>query len=120
MRQIVERVVDDVDGRSPADETVRFGLDGVEYEIDVTGKHADELRSAFASYITAGRRLGRSSSAVSRRPSSAPGVQAVREARERRATIREWATRRGIALNGAGRLPDAVVRDYEEWERTQG
>lgn len=42
-RTRVERV-DDVDG-SAADETVRFGLDGVVYEIDLTEPHADQLRT---------------------------------------------------------------------------
>ena len=35
--------VDDLDG-SEAEGTVRFGLDGTEYEIDLNAKHAKELR----------------------------------------------------------------------------
>src|SRR4051794_6191129 len=36
-------LVDDIDG-SDAAETVTFGLDGVQYEIDLSDGHADELR----------------------------------------------------------------------------
>ncbi|MGA9748848.1 MAG: Lsr2 family protein, partial [Nocardioides sp.] len=36
-------LVDDLDG-SDADETVTFGLDGVDYEIDLTDAHAAALR----------------------------------------------------------------------------
>ena len=36
--------IDDLDG-SAADGTVRFGLDGAEYEIDLNAKHARELRT---------------------------------------------------------------------------
>ena len=37
--------IDDLDG-SAAEGTVRFGLDGTEYEIDLNAKHAQELRDA--------------------------------------------------------------------------
>jgi len=36
--------VDDLDG-SEAEGTVRFGLDGAHYEIDLSAVHAEELRS---------------------------------------------------------------------------
>ena len=39
--------VDDLDG-SEADGTIRFGLDGAEYEIDLNGKHTRELRDVLA------------------------------------------------------------------------
>ena len=49
--------IDDLDG-SEADGTVRFGLDGTDYEIDLNGEHAQELRDALARYVTAARRAG--------------------------------------------------------------
>ena len=51
--------IDDLDG-SEADGTVRFGLDGTDYEIDLNGEHAQELRDALARYVTAARRAGSS------------------------------------------------------------
>ena len=33
---------------------MRFGLDGTDYEIDLSAKHAGELRKALARYLTAG------------------------------------------------------------------
>jgi hypothetical protein len=44
--------IDDLDG-SEADGTVRFGLDGTDYEIDLNGEHPQELRNALARYVTA-------------------------------------------------------------------
>ena len=38
--------IDDLDG-SAAEGTVRFGLDGAEYEIDLNAGHAQELRDAW-------------------------------------------------------------------------
>ena len=48
--------IDDLDG-SPAEGTVRFGLDGSEYEIDLNTEHAKELRSALTRYVDAARRV---------------------------------------------------------------
>jgi hypothetical protein len=48
--------VDDLDG-SEAEGTVRFGLDGTEYEIDLNAGHAQELRDALARYVSAARRV---------------------------------------------------------------
>ena len=47
--------IDDIDG-SEAEGTVRFGLDGADYEIDLNAKHADALRKALTKYIDAARR----------------------------------------------------------------
>ena len=38
-------LIDDLDG-SDAEGTVRFGLDGEQYEIDLSNEHAKELRTA--------------------------------------------------------------------------
>jgi len=50
-------LVDDLDG-SEADGTVRFGLDGAEYEIDLNAEHARALRDALSRYVQAARRAG--------------------------------------------------------------
>src|SRR5260370_25320609 len=49
--------VDDLDG-SEAEGTVRFGLDGTEYEIDLNAEHATQLRDALARYVGVARRVG--------------------------------------------------------------
>ena len=49
--------IDDLDG-SEAEGTVRLGLDGTEYEIDLNGEHAQALRDALARYMHAARRAG--------------------------------------------------------------
>src|SRR5260370_3100646 len=48
--------IDDLDG-SAAEGTVRFGLAGTEYEIDLNAEHAQQLRDALAAYVRAGRRV---------------------------------------------------------------
>jgi hypothetical protein len=39
---------------SEAEGTVRFGLDGTEYEIDLNAEHAQALRDALARYVGGG------------------------------------------------------------------
>jgi hypothetical protein len=49
--------LDDLDGK-PATETVRFGLDGIEYDIDLSDPNARTLRTLLQRYIDSGRRTG--------------------------------------------------------------
>jgi len=48
---------DDLDG-GPADETVRFTLDGSAYEIDLSKKHAKALRRKLEPFISHARKAG--------------------------------------------------------------
>ena len=43
-------LVDDID-QTDADETLTFGLDGKNYEIDLNTKNANALREALAPYV---------------------------------------------------------------------
>jgi len=58
MAQRVQIVLeDDLDGGVAA-ETVTFGLDGVNYEIDLSDKNAGKLRDELATWIGHARRSG--------------------------------------------------------------
>ena len=73
-QKIQTLLIDDIDG-SAAEGTVRFGLDGAEYEIDLNAGHARELRDAPARYVDAARRADGSARrrAAWTRPRSASG-----------------------------------------------
>lgn len=58
-RLIETTLVDDLDGVSSADETLRFTVDGASYEIDLTTAHAEEFRAVLNLYVGAARRLSR-------------------------------------------------------------
>ena len=49
-QQIQTLFIDDIDGGDAAG-TVRFALDGVDYEIDLSSEHTDELHAALGKYI---------------------------------------------------------------------
>ena len=59
-QKVTVALEDDLDG-GPADETVRFGLGGSEYEIDLNTKKATAFRWRLAPYIDHARKAGRGS-----------------------------------------------------------
>ncbi len=96
-------LVDDLDG-SEADETVRFGLDGTSYEIDLTAAHASELREALAPYVGHARKVG-ASTRRSRGGSSSSGPSA--------ADIRAWGRENGFEVPERGRIPAELREAYD-------
>src|SRR6476619_7279297 len=102
-KKVTTSLVDDLDAKTAADETVAFTLDGVAYEIELSTKNAKELRAALQPWIDAGRRVG------GRRRSSMVG--ASRRATEPResAAIRVWARTHGYQVARRGRIPADVV-----------
>ncbi len=97
--------IDDLDG-TEADGTVRFGLDGAEYEIDLSAEHAQQLRDALARYVGAARRVGGSS----RRP--ARGGRRVAGSGLNSTEVREWAKSQGIEVKDRGRVPAELVAKF--------
>ena len=96
-------LVDDLDG-AEADETVRFGLDGTSYEIDLTSEHAAELREALAPYVGHARKAG----SGGRRARSSPtrtGAPA--------ADIRAWARENNFDVPDRGRIPADLREAYD-------
>ena len=67
--------IDDIDG-SEAEGTVRFALDGAEYEIDLSAEHAQALRDALAPFVAAARRAGGSARRPTRSGHRAAGERA--------------------------------------------
>lgn len=50
--------VDDLDGTFPA-RKIKFGLDGIDYEIDLAEKNEEVLRNIFADFIPSARKVRR-------------------------------------------------------------
>ena len=102
-QRIQTLLIDDLDGGEAA-ATVRFGLDGAEYEIDLSAAHNDELRKALQQYLAHARRTGSTArSAVRTRRGSAVDT----------AKVREWAKEQGIEVKDRGRVPANVVEQYQ-------
>lgn len=96
--------IDDIDG-GEAEGTVRFALDGTDYEIDLNQKHTQELHTTLDKYVTHARKVGstrRASRSAGRR---SPGAVDTHK-------VREWAREQGIEIKDRGRVPADIVEQY--------
>jgi hypothetical protein len=109
--QTITRLIDDLDG-SDAERTVRFGLDGQVYELDLNTKHISALEKAMKPYLDAARSVQTARRRTSAPKQAAPGSPRRRPRRDLSA-IREWARANGHEVTDRGRIPAVVMQAYE-------
>jgi len=95
--------IDDIDG-GEAEGTVRFALDGTEYEIDLNARHSEELRSALGQYVTHARKVGTTRKGTARGSRRTSTIDTV--------AVRTWAREQGIGIKERGRVPAGVLEQY--------
>jgi len=98
-------LIDDLDG-SDAEGTVRFGLDGEQYEIDLSTEHAKELRTALARYIDAGRRVTGTARRAGQNGRKTPASSISNT------EVRTWAKAQGLEVKERGRVPADLLARY--------
>jgi hypothetical protein len=100
-------LVDDLDGGS-ADENVKFGLDGANYEIDLSAANAAELRSSLERFINAARKAsgGRGAARTAKAPAGGRSHDS--------AQIRQWARDNGYTVNSRGRIQAEIQEAYQK------
>ncbi|MCI2264762.1 histone-like nucleoid-structuring protein Lsr2 [Sediminivirga luteola] len=101
-------LIDDLDGGEAA-ETVRFGLDGVDYEIDLSQQHAEELRGALSPYLGKARRVSAARSRARRTQSGGSGSSSGGSLTK----VRAWAREQGYQIGDRGRVPQEIVEAYK-------
>jgi hypothetical protein len=106
-QKVTVSLVDDLTG-SQADETVEFGLDGTNYEIDLASDNAEKLRKALADFVAAARRPG----GARRRSAGAAAAPKPVVDREQSQAIRAWARKNGMEVSDRGRIPADVQQAY--------
>jgi hypothetical protein len=109
-KRVIHELVDDINGQ-PADESITFGLDGVQYEIDLTSKNAAKLRDALAPFVAAGTKLGRATIGAGR-SRDGRGRSPARSDREVNQAIRDWAKSHNIDVSDRGRIKQEIVDRY--------
>jgi hypothetical protein len=106
MAQRVQVILeDDYDG-TPADETVLFGLDGAEYEVDLSSENAQGLRDALAPWVAVARKTGGRRKRVSGTAKSPAGSST--------SDIRAWAQANGYEVSSRGRVSAEIREAYEK------
>jgi hypothetical protein len=93
-------LLDDLDG-SAACETVKFGFDGTDYEIDLSSGNASDMRNTLAEYVEHARKIGN----TGRRRTPVTTLNTTE--------IRNWARENGYDIKDRGRVPADVVAKYQ-------
>ena len=107
MAQRVQIILeDDYDG-GEADETVSFGLDGAEYEIDLSSANASELRNALGPWLAHARKVGGRKRSRAARPAAAESAGSTSD-------IRAWALENGMEVSSRGRISSELRQAYEQ------
>lgn len=112
------RLTDDLTGNDippGRGETVTFGLDGHDFEIDLTTKNAMGLRKTLEAYVDAGRKISPNGHRGGRRKPSPKTTRTTVDSDPR--TIKEWARANGYEVNDRGRIPGAIQDAFREAQR---
>lgn len=96
-------LTDDLTGETDARRR-KFGINGVEYSIDLTDENYQKLLDLLAPYRAAG-----SLQPKGRRKNESPTLDA-----RQKAQFRAWAEREGKPLKGRGRYPTQLVEEFLE------
>jgi hypothetical protein len=127
-QRIITTLIDDMD-QTPESEkvqvtTVRFVVDGIEYEIDLRAENKDKLDEVraqvaemWAPWISNARRVGSANvargKAGRRRVTTANGsLASEREMVALNRQAREWAIGEGANVSARGRLPENITEAY--------
>ena len=94
-------LIDDLDGTEAA-ETVRFGLDGTSYAVDLSKEHAAELRDTLAPYVGVARKISGQRRMAKKGGAGEPNA----------ADVRAWARENGYEVSSRGRVPAEVLQAY--------
>ncbi|TCO64251.1 histone-like nucleoid-structuring protein Lsr2 [Actinocrispum wychmicini] len=115
-QKVTVQLVDDLDGTTTQGiTTVTFGLDGVQYEIDLTPTNSAKLHNQLADYVDAARRTGGRAKRGTTPTASTPAAS-----REQTKAIRDWARQNGYDLSDRGRIPTTVIDAFETAHASKG
>ena len=105
MAQKVKIILEDDINGGTADETVRFGLDGQFYEIDLSAENATQLRDAVRPFVDKARRVQADKRAKTRRTTTS-------QRNGETAQIRAWAQENGYSVSARGRVHQHIKDAY--------
>jgi hypothetical protein len=117
-QKTIIQLFDDLDGTPGEDiTTVTFGIDGAEYEIDLSEINAARLRSELDVFLAAARRTGGRVRRSGTGSSASRGGGDTRSKEETKA-IRDWARQNGHDISDRGRIPASIIDAYTSTNRS--
>ncbi|MFD4432381.1 Lsr2 family protein [Nocardia sp. NPDC058497] len=110
-RKVTVSVVDDLDGTTPADESISFGIDGARYQIDLSVSNAALLRKTLDEWIPHARKIrGTNATTSSARPTKVTNSTPASE----QGAIRAWAATNGHPVSARGRIAADIIAAYHQ------
>lgn len=109
-KKTVVSLEDDIDG-SEASQTVKFALDGIGYEIDLSDDHANELREALNRFINTGRKV------VGGRGRGQTSAHKFGQNKIATNAVRQWAQNNGYNPSSRGRINQEIVDAYNKAQK---
>jgi hypothetical protein len=103
-------LIDDLDGSEGA-ETIKYSVDGQDYEIDLSEKNAERFRSLLKEFIDASRTVARPT--LTNFAPAHPRRQSTGSGRDDIAQIRSWAEAQGMEVLARGRIKKEIVEAYD-------
>src|ERR1700722_13332110 len=114
-QRVIVQLDCDMDNKSGADvETVTFGFQGTNYELELCAKHRKNFDATLRDLVGSARRV----SAARRAPSKVRHPRASQ--REENADIRAWATANGLKVSERGRIAADVIEQFNARESRNG
>lgn len=124
-KRVIEILEDDL-GDGDAAGTLRFGLDGTWYEIDLSEKNTKRFNDAMKEFVENARRTGgkaggatksgssvkKSTAAPAKKAAATPSGTGANQSGYSNREIRDWARTQGIEVGSQGRLPADIIDQF--------
>ena len=116
-RKTIEHITDDFDGSDldPSEVIVEtFTVHGVEYTLDLGGKSAEKFDKDMQKWIDKATKIdGRQKRSTNNKQAPAATATTVGSDKPQLSAIREWARANGYEVSDRGRIPRAIVDEFE-------
>ncbi|MDT2006653.1 Lsr2 family protein [Rhodococcus opacus] len=111
-RKVVVELVDDIDGTVFGEdgESIAFSVNGVDYEIDLKGKHASKFHKQIGFFIEHATRVG----GRKRRSDRPVAPDAPVRRRGNGKEVRAWAAEQGYEISSRGRIPTEIGQAFQD------
>ena len=105
-------LIDDLDGSEGA-ETIKYSVDGKDYEIDLSEKNAERFRNALKEFVDASREVEQAPVLTFAPARSGRRQSSGSSGRDDIAQIRAWAEAQGIDVSARGRIKKEIIEAYD-------
>ena len=106
-------LIDDLD-QSEGAETIRYSVDGKEYEIDLSEKNAQRFRDALKEFIDASREVEQPPVLTLAPARTARRQSSGGRGRDDIPQIRAWAEAQGMDVSARGRVKKEIIDAYDQ------